>query len=124
MKNLPPIEITVTRGNMVESRHWVDAVVADADGTIHSCHGDVSQPVFPRSAIKALQALPLIESGAADRFGLEPRHIALACASHNGEPMHHDSAARMLASAGLTGACLECGAHWPNLRRDKDLLVR
>ncbi|HSO47322.1 MAG TPA: asparaginase, partial [Rhizobiaceae bacterium] len=88
MKNLPPLHVEVTRGNRVESRHSVDAVVADASGNLVRVHGEAGRPVFPRSAIKALQALALVESGAADRYALEPRHIALACASHNGEEMH------------------------------------
>ncbi len=75
--------------------------------------GDVAQPVFPRSAIKALQALPLVESGAAERFRLTDAEIALACASHGGEPEHAATAAAMLAKAGRDPGCLECGAHWP-----------
>ncbi len=94
MKNLPPLHVEVTRGNRVESRHSVDAVIADASGNLVRVHGEAERPVFPRSAIKALQALALVESGAADRFGLEPRHIALACASHNGEEMHVRTADR------------------------------
>ena len=59
-------------------------------------------PIFPRSAVKALQALPLIESGAADRLGLSEPEIALACASHSGEDAHVALAAGMLAKAGAT----------------------
>lgn len=124
MAQHPPLEIEVFRGPLVESRHLVDAVVADASGALHSVHGEGARPVFPRSAIKALQALPLIESGAADRFGLQPRHIALACASHNGEDMHVEGASQMIAAAGLQPVCLECGAHWPGRKDDVDRLVR
>lgn len=119
----PPLSVEVFRGPLVESRHIVDAVVADASGAIHSVHGEAGRPVFPRSAIKALQALALVESGAAGRFGLEDRHIALACASHNGEAMHVGGAAEMLARAGIGSQCLECGAHWPSLKADQDALV-
>jgi L-asparaginase II len=63
--------------------------------------------------VKALQALPLLESGAADRFGLTSAEIALACSSHSGEPRHAETAAGMLAKAGRDQGCLECGAHWP-----------
>lgn len=66
-----------------------------------------------RSAIKVLQALPLVASGAADQLGLSDAELALACASHRGEPAHARTAAAMLAKAGLDAACLECGAHWP-----------
>ena len=68
--------------------------------------GDVERPVYPRSAVKALQALPLVESGAADRFGFGDEELALACASHGGEPGHVAAAARMLARAGLDAAAL------------------
>jgi L-asparaginase II len=123
MKTHPPIEVAVTRGDRVESRHRVDAVIAAADGSIVAVHGEADGPVFPRSAVKALQALALVESGAADGLGLAPRHIALACASHAGEEMHVTSAAEMLAAAGLSQTCLECGAHWPSRRADQNRLV-
>ncbi|HLJ71674.1 MAG TPA: asparaginase, partial [Roseiarcus sp.] len=75
--------------------------------------GDVEAAVFPRSAVKALQALPLIESGAADKYKLTDAEIALACSSHSGEPIHLETARAMLAKCGLDGSALECGAHWP-----------
>ena len=75
--------------------------------------GDIDAPVFPRSAVKAFQALPLLETGAADRFGLADAEIALACASHSGEAAHAAAAAAMLHKAGRDGSCLERGAHWP-----------
>ncbi|MCB1386909.1 MAG: asparaginase [Nitratireductor sp.] len=117
------IVVEVTRGSHVESVHAVDAVIADADGGIVAIHGDGGRGVFPRSSIKALQALPLVESGAADAFGLAPHHLALACASHNGEPIHTTTSGEMLAAAGLTPACLECGAQWPHHHRDVAALV-
>ncbi len=123
MKILLPLHVEVMRGNRVESRHAVDAVIADAAGNLVRVHGEAGRPVFPRSAIKALQALALVESGAADRFGLEPRHIALACASHNGEEMHVRTAAEMLARAGLSPVCLECGAQAPSLKEDYDRMI-
>ena len=76
--------------------------------------GDVETPVYPRSAIKAMQALPLVESGAADRFGLTAPELALACSSHSGEPAHVAAAAAMLAKAGRDVGTLECGVHWPD----------
>jgi L-asparaginase II len=75
--------------------------------------GDVERAVYPRSAVKALQALPLIESGAADRVGLSDQEIALACASHSGSEDHVATARAMLAKAGRDASALECGAHWP-----------
>jgi L-asparaginase II len=85
----------------------------DADGGLHSSAGDIERPVFPRSAVKVLQALPLVESGAADALTLSDEELALACASHGGEPAHAEAAASMLAKAGLDAGALECGAHWP-----------
>ena len=92
-----PFCVAVGRGALVESRHWVDACVADAAGDIVEAWGDVARPTFPRSAIKALQALPLVETGAADAFGLGDRELALACASHGGEPVHDDAVLAWLA---------------------------
>jgi L-asparaginase II len=105
--------VEVTRGLAVESRHHGSVAVCDADGALAFSAGDVERAVFPRSGIKALQALPLIESGAADRYNLSDSEIALACASHAGEPEHVATAAGMTARTGLGPEALECGAHWP-----------
>ena len=110
---LNPVLVEVTRGSRVESRHRGAVAVCDADGGLALGLGDIDTPVFPRSAVKALQALPLVESGIADRFGLSAAELALACASHSGEDAHVACAAGMLAKAGLGPAALECGAHWP-----------
>ena len=83
-----PIAVEVTRGGMVESVHRVAAAVVDRHGGARLTWGDDSRPIFPRSAIKPLQALTVIESGAADAFDLSADEIALSCASHRGEPMH------------------------------------
>ncbi len=123
MKIHPPKIVEATRGPLIESRHEVDIVVADAAGTIHSVFGDKDRPVFPRSANKALQALALVESGAAQQFGFTDRHLALACASHNGEERHTQAAGEMLALSGLDATCLECGAHWPKRHEDQVRLI-
>ncbi len=107
-----PITVEVTRGQLVESRHRGMAVVVDAEGRIVFSAGDVDSGVFPRSACKAMQALPLVESGAADAYGFGERELALACSSHSGEPEHVATAAAMLKAAGLDESVLECGAHW------------
>ena len=101
------------RGGIRESVHRGAIAVVDADGTTVVSLGDIERPVFPRSAVKVLQALPLVASGAADRLGLGDEELAVACASHNGEPGHTTVVARMLARAGLDADALECGAHWP-----------
>jgi len=108
-----PILVDVLRGSRVESRHRGAVAVVDADGHGVLTLGDVERPVYPRSAIKPLQALPLIESGAADRYAVGPEELALACASHSGEPGHIITAKRMLARAGVDASALKCGAHWP-----------
>ena len=109
-----PVLVEVTRGAVVESAHRGAVAVFDADGKAVLEIGDTTRPVFPRSAVKAIQALPLVESGAADAYGFGDRELALACASHSGEPEHTKLAAAMLAKAGLDKTALECGAHWPN----------
>src|SRR5690606_21528397 len=109
-----PVLVEVTRGGRVESRHCGAIAVLDADGGGHPSPGDIGRPVFPRSAVKTIQALPPVESGAADAFGFGGKELALACASHSGEPAHVALAASMLQRAGLDGTALECGAHWPN----------
>ncbi|MDQ0455188.1 asparaginase [Rhizobium paknamense] len=107
-----PVTVEVTRGNRVESRHRGMAVVVDGDGRIVFQAGDVEAGVFPRSACKAMQALPLVESGAAEAFGFGHSELALACSSHSGEEAHVALAASMLSRAGRDETALECGAHW------------
>ena len=108
-----PILVEATRGGIVESAHRGALAVVDAHGaTVHAI-GDVARPVFARSAVKVLQALPLVTSGAAEAFALTDEELALACASHNGQAQHVATAAGMLAKAGLDEQALECGVHWP-----------
>jgi L-asparaginase II len=108
-----PVLVELTRGPMVESIHRGALAVADAKGRLLLSIGDVYSPVFPRSAVKAFQALPLIESGAADQLSFGDAEIALAAASHVGAAEHVAVAAGMLDKAGLTPDALECGAHPP-----------
>lgn len=108
-----PVLVEVMRGNTVESFHRGALAVLDPQGRVVLGLGDTERPVFPRSAIKLLQALPLVESGAADQLGLNDDELALACSSHNGEAAHVQTAMAMLAKAGLEPTSLECGAHWP-----------
>ncbi len=84
------------------------------DGKTVFALGDVDEPVYPRSAVKAIQALPLVESGAADAFGFGDRELALAQASHGGEPEHVAGVKAMLAAIGLDETALECGTHAPS----------
>jgi L-asparaginase II len=119
-----PVLVEVTRGTTVESKHRGSYVVTNADGKIILSAGDIETPIFPRSAIKAFQCLPVIESGAADHFGLSDDEIALCCASHDGEPEHIRVANSILSKIGLDEVCLECGAHWPTSRKAAFQLAR
>src|SRR4051812_10847452 len=121
---LNPVLVEVTRGALVESRHRGSVAVVDPTGRTMLGLGDAAAPVFPRSAVKIMQALALVESGAADRFGFGDEELALACASHAGEPGHVAGVSRMLTAAGLTDAALQCGAHPPMHRPSADALTR
>jgi L-asparaginase II len=119
-----PVLVEALRGALVESRHRGAVAVVDANGKTVLTVGDVATPIFPRSAVKALQALPLIESGASERYGLGDEELALACASHSGEPGHVAGVQGMLARAGLSAAALCCGAHWPISQEAATALAR
>lgn len=108
-----PFVIEVTRGGAIESRHLVSATVVDGEGRIHAGWGEVDRPVYPRSAVKPIQALPLVLSGAADAFGLPPGELALAAGSHVGTPRHVETADAMRQRIGAALAEIGCGAHQP-----------
>ncbi len=103
----------VWRGDFLECVHRGGAVVCDPSGEIAHAWGDPGRVVLPRSSSKMLQALPLVESGAADAAGLTSEHLALACASHNGAAIHTTRVARWLADIGLGEADLMCGPQQP-----------
>ena len=119
-----PVVVEATRGKWIESAHRGAGAVVDADGRVVMAFGDADRPVYPRSAVKALQALPLVESGAADRLGLSDKEIALACASHSGSEDHIATARSMLAKAGFDERGLECGVHWPLGENEARALAR
>jgi len=108
-----PLVVNVLRGQQIESCHRVIAVIADPNGKVLEAWGDPGRPVFPRSSVKAMQALPLIETGAADHFSLSNEEIALACGSHGGAPEQVTRLERWLNRMGLSEAALECGVQWP-----------
>ena len=118
-----PLVVEVTRGPAVESTHVVDLAIRDDAGAVVADYGDTGRLIYPRSANKALQALPLIETGAADAHGLTSAHLALACASHYAEPYHVTAATQMLAAAGCEPQDLECGAAPPRRAADRDALA-
>jgi L-asparaginase II len=108
-----PMLVEVTRGGAIESVHRGAIAIADAEGRFVHALGDVTAPVYPRSALKPLQAVPLVTSGAAQRFSLGDKELALACASHAGEPFHVEAVAAWLARIGASEADLACGPHLP-----------
>ncbi|MEM9683612.1 MAG: asparaginase [Pseudomonadota bacterium] len=108
-----PILVEVTRGPMVESQHRGSACVYDTEGQVVAEWGDVDTPIYPRSSIKLIQALPFIETGAADAWKVTAEELSLACASHNGEPAHVAIAEGWMKRMGLSEAHLACGVHEP-----------
>ena len=118
-----PVLAQAWRGGIVESAHRGALAIVDAAGAVHTALGDIQRPIFPRSAIKVLQALPLVASGAAEQLQLTDEELSLACASHGGDAIHVSTAASMLAKAGIDVGALECGAHWPyNETASRDLV--
>ena len=110
---MPTVLAETTRGGMVESMHHGIVAVANPAGAIVASAGDVHQLIFYRSSAKPFQAIPVVESGAADRFGFTERELALCCASHSGQPHHQAEVRGMLAKIGLTPDALQCGAIVP-----------
>jgi L-asparaginase II len=121
---LNPVLVEVTRGGLVESIHRGAVAIATAEGAIRFALGDVETPVYTRSSLKPIQALPLIESGAADAFGLSDEEVALACASHSGEPMHTTRVASWLERIGCSEADLACGPQVPRYEPASQELLR
>jgi len=105
--------VEIWRGSLLESIHQGHAVVCHANGDILHAWGDPDALVYPRSSAKMIQALPLIESGAADRFGLNTAQLALACASHNGAAIHTDRVRSWLSDLELDDSAFRCGAQAP-----------
>ena len=112
----------VWRGGLLECVHQAHAVICDAKGVV-AAWGNPQAVIFPRSSAKMMQALPLLETGAADARGLSQAHLALACASHRGAHVHVDLAGRWLADLGLGESDLRCGAHEPGDLTERNRLV-
>lgn len=108
-----PITVEVVRGTMVESRHRVHAVIVNAIGDVIHHWGDPDMAFYPRSAIKPLQALPLLVTGAAEAFNLTDEEVAFAASSHSSAPAHLMALEAWFDRVGLSADNLECGAHLP-----------
>lgn len=118
-----PLEIHITRGPMTESVHLVDAVVMDDQKNILASWGDIHAPVYPRSAIKMLQAVLLIESGAYAAHKLDHRHLALASSSHYADPIHTELVHDWLSKYQLNEEHLRCGVQTPTRESVRDSLL-
>ncbi len=118
----PQPMVELWRGGMLESRHLGHAVIWGPGG-IEAAWGDPGAVIFPRSSCKMIQALPLVETGAADALGLTDPHLAFACASHQGEARHVALARDWLAGMDLSEPDLRCGAHEPYDRVERDRLI-
>src|SRR5215210_1083531 len=105
--------VEVRRGQIIESRHRGHVVAVDAEAKIIARLGQQEVSTYLRSSAKPFQAMPLLATGAADRFGFTEKEIAIACASHNGEAIHTETVAAMLRKIGLDASALKCGAHEP-----------
>ena len=109
----PAALVTVTRSGLVESTHYGDVVVADCEGRVLACAGDPERLAYMRSSSKPLQALLVVQTGAADEFGFTEKELAICCASHCGSAEHVATVLGILEKLGLSEADLECGTHMP-----------
>lgn len=108
---MPDLHLVDLRGDRVESRHRIALAVVDATGRRVAGDPIGGEPIFWRSCAKPFQLWPLVERGGVAHFGLTQPMLALACASHNAEPLHRDLAAAWLGAIGLEGSALSCGGH-------------
>ena len=119
---VPMIELW--RGGLLESSHSGHAVICTTEGEVVEAWGNPDAVIFPRSSCKMLQALPLIESGAAEATGLTDRQLALSCASHEGAALHTAMVADWLRDLGLSETDLRCGVHAPTDRQEVRRLIK
>jgi L-asparaginase II len=111
--NQTPALVEVTRGSMIESRHRGFIAVVDASGAVVASLGDIGTPAWFRSAAKPFQTIPIIASGAGERYGFTPRELAVIAGSHSGETVHLETVLSILNKIALDESALKCGAHMP-----------
>ncbi|MGC1380147.1 MAG: asparaginase [Candidatus Baltobacteraceae bacterium] len=116
--------VEVTRGDLVESFHRVDACAVDESGEVLLRAGEIDAPVYLRSAAKPFIAAAIVESGARDRFGFDPREIAVMTGSHSGQIFHVQAVLSILEKIGMDPAALQCGAHLPYDEASAHALIR
>ncbi len=118
-----PVIAEIKRGKITESIHRGAFAIADESGNLKAHSGDIAKPFYPRSAIKAFQLYPLLNSGGAERFGFNDEELALGVASHGGEKEHVRVAQSMLQKCGCGEEHYECGAHWPTDRAASNAIL-
>lgn len=106
--------VELTRGGIVECIHFGAMAIVDSSGNLLSSLGDPNLVTFPRSSMKPLQALPFVEDGGPEHFGLTEEELAILCASHHGTDEHVRVLRSIHAKVGLQEADLQCGVHWPS----------
>ncbi|MDN3016382.1 asparaginase [Paenibacillus sp. BSR1-1] len=116
--------ILVYRGEHIESTHDLHVAVVNNEGKLLYSYGNPSRLTFPRSSMKPFQAVPLVETGAAERFNYTDAELSLSCASHSGEKIHRDSVLKILAKIGLEEEALQCGTHIPRDHESYKQLIR
>ncbi|MEK4484448.1 asparaginase [Psychrobacillus sp. FSL H8-0484] len=116
--------VDVIRGGIVESEHWGHIAVVNSEGELIYSSGDPNRVTFARSSMKPLQAIPIVETGAADFYKLSPADLSLACASHNGEDQHTNRVRTILKTLDLTTDSLKCGTHPPRWQEKYEELMK
>src|SRR5690625_2228845 len=116
--------VKVYRGDYIESTHDVHVAVVKSNGDLLAYYGDPHRLTFARSSMKPLQAVPAIESGAVDKYGIEPSELSLFCASHSGEPFHRETVLNILQKLDLQEEHLQCGTHIPRHMESYHKLIR
>jgi L-asparaginase II len=114
--------VEVTRGEIVESLHFGAFIVVDSRGNVLASEGNPALMTYPRSSMKPFQALPFIERGGAEAFGLSDQEIAIMCASHAGTDLHRSVLQSMHEKIGISEADLACGVHWPGDSDTRDAM--
>ncbi len=116
------LDVIISRSGLVESRHRVHAAVVRADGRLLLAARNPHTVTWWRSCAKPFQVLPFVANGGLSSLGWGIDELALACASHGGEPEHVTLAAAMLDRLGLDEQALACGAHTPLSDRGAKIL--
>lgn len=119
-----PILVEVYRNTVLESFHRGVVCIVDKDGKVIFSEGDIQQVCYPRSAMKLIQVMPLLELGGMEKFVFSLEEIAIMCGSHNAEPDHLRVVNSILHKIGLDKESLKCGPQYPTSKRDADELIR